>query len=299
MTQWVRRVVAAWDRFLFESCDPRVVPVIRIGFAVLILIQTWVAWVDADFWFTDSGVLRSETAQQITGPSGWSLLYLFPSTIAAVQYGLIVLWLHATLLLLGWWSRIQAAAIFVWLVSFQNRNPMIIDGEDTVMRLFAFMMIWLPLDPYWSIRRSREVASRSSPDFASAWALRLIQIEMTAIYASTVICKMYGETWQNGTAVWHVSRMTDYFGRWVPSTLFDIHWVSSAATWGTLLIEAFLPIGLWLRPTRKYAILAGAALHLGIEFSMNLFLFQWIMLLGLVAFVVPSEWTLRWRPKHP
>jgi hypothetical protein len=116
---------------------------------------------------------------------------------------------------------------------------------------------------------------------------------MTAIYASAALSKFYGETWRDGTAMWYVSRMTDNYGRWIPSTYFDIGWVSASATWGALLVEALLPIALWFRPTRPLAILAGIGLHLSIELSMNLFLFQWIMMLGLMAFVVPSEWTRR------
>ncbi len=298
MKNWGKQVVAAWDRFLFESCDPRIVPVIRVGFAILIVVQTCVAWVDAEFWFTDAGVLRVETAKRIMGSSGWSLFYVLPSTGPVIRFCLIALIAHSCMLLLGIWSRFQAVAIFLWLVSFQNRNPFIHDGEDTVFRLVAFMIVWLPLDAYWSVRRSGNGRSGSSGNLScanrsSAWALRLIQIEMTAIYASTAISKLCGETWRDGTALWYVSRMTDNFGRGIPSDFFDYYFVSAVSTWGTLLIEASLPLALWFRPTRKYAILVGVGLHLAIEFSMNLFLFQWIMILGLMSFVVPSEWGWR------
>ena len=298
-----QRCVAAWDRFLFQSCDPSILPVFRIGYAILILVQSSVNWLDAERWYTDQGVLRTATAQQILGPSAWSVLYLLPSTEWAVRGCLVLLMMHACLLLLGVYSRWQSAAIFVWLVSFQNRNPMLTDGEDTVFRLFAFAMIWLPLDAYWSIRpqsiRSQLIRSGASarPTLTSvvesAWAMRWVQFEVAAIYASTALCKLQGNTWHNGTATWYVSRMSDHYGRWIPSAWFDSFWVSASTTWGALLIELMLPIALWLRPTRKLAIVAGFGLHLGIEFSMNLFLFQWIMMLGLLMFIVPSEWRFR------
>ena len=293
MNIWHRfnsRCMDAWDKFLFEGCDPRIASLFRIGFATLILIQVAVVWHDADRWFSDTGVMSVSTAKLTTGPVGWSLFYLIPSTPFVIRGALVALLLHATLMLFGVFSRVQAAAIFVWLVSFQNRNPLINDGEDTVFRIFAFMMIWLPLDAYWSVlRRSSESVARAR-SHASAWGLRLIQIEMAAIYASAAISKLSGETWQNGTAMWYVSRMTDNFGRLVPSVYFDHFWVSAGLTWGALFIEATLPVALWFRGTRKLAILAGVALHLGIELSMNLFLFECVMMLGLLAFVVPSEW---------
>ena len=292
-------LVSAFDRFLFQGCDPRIIPAMRIGFASMILIQCGVAWLDAERWFTDAGILKTATVKQLVNPGSWSLLYALPSTVLTVKICLGFLIGHAVLMLLGIASRFQAAAIFVWLVSFQNRNPLIIDGEDIVFRIMAFLFIWLPLDCGWSLWKRRSqgnapyVASR--PD---AWGLRLIQIEMTAIYASTALCKTQGASWWNGTAVWFVSRLSDDYGRLVPSSFFDLPWTSAIATWGTLLIESLLPIALWIRPIRNYAILAGLMLHLGIELSMNLFLFQWIMMLGLLSFLDFDRFPFRLQAKQ-
>ena len=280
-----QRILQAWDRFLFESCDPRVAPVLRIGFAILILIQTIVVWPDAAYWYTDAGVMRAETAQGILDPGAWSLLNLLPSPPWAARFGLLCLFIHGLLMLVGCYSRFQVAAIFVWLISFQNRNPLITDGEDTVLRIFAFLMIWLPLDAYWAVCAPKTKTGASTPGSSQGWALRLIQVQMTAIYASTALSKIEGSTWQDGTALWYVSRMTDNFGRLMPASCFDWPGLSACATYGTLIIESLLPIGLWIPRFRWIAIGLGVLLHLGIESSMNLFLFQWLMLLGLIAFV--------------
>lgn len=286
-------IIELWDRFLFQSCDPRIVPFIRICFALLVLIQTAISWMDAAYWFTNEGVLRTASAKLIVSETDWSLLYVLPSTVGIVRLCLSVMFIHAILLLVGFYSRLQAAAIFIWLVSFQNRNPLIFDGEDTLLRIFAFILIWLPLDQYSAVRLTTKHLSTATPNYSSAWAIRLMQIQMTAVYASTFLSKLQGNTWHDGSALWYVSRMTDNYGRFIPSSLFDIYAVSAFATWGTLIIEGLLPIALWIRPLRKWAIIAGFALHLGIELSMNLFLFQWIMMLGLLSFVIPNEWSSR------
>ncbi|MFM7977172.1 MAG: HTTM domain-containing protein, partial [Pirellula sp.] len=285
MIAFFQRILQAWERFLFDSCDPRVAPILRIGFAILVLIQTMVAWPDAAYWFTDDGVMQSQTAQGILDPGAWSLLSLLPSKPWAAQLGLICLLVHGLLMLVGYFSRFQAAAIFVWLISFQNRNPLITDGEDTVLRIFAFLMIWLPLDFCWAVFPSKTKVSEPAQASSQAWALRLIQFQMTAIYASTALSKLEGSTWQDGTAVWYVSRMTDNFGRLIPASYLDWPGASALATYGTLAIESLLPIGLWIPKVRWIAIGLAVLLHLGIESSMNLFLFQWLMLLGLIAFV--------------
>jgi hypothetical protein len=265
-------------------------PVLRIGFALLIVIQTLCVWPDAAYWYSDSGVLKSPTAEQILGPQAWSLLHCLDSEPWMAQLGLLCLLVHSGLMLLGCYSRFQVAAIFVWLVSFQNRNPLITDGEDTVFRILAFLLIWLPLDAKWSVMALRDSKNaHRTPTSKDAWALRLIQFQMTVIYASTALCKLEGETWQNGSAVGYVSRMTDNFGRWISPEWFDLPWITPLATWGTLAVEAFLPFGLWIPKIRWLAIGLAALMHLGIEASMNLFLFQWVMLLGLVSFAGKSK----------
>ena len=285
-----RTSLRRWDHFLFESCDPLLAPVLRIGFALLIVIQTLCVWPDAAYWYSDSGVLKSQTAEQILGPQAWSLLHGLDSEPWMAQLGLLCLLVHSGLMLLGCYSRFQVAAIFVWLVSFQNRNPLITDGEDTVFRILAFLLIWLPLDAKWSVMALRDSKNaHRTPTSKDAWALRLIQFQMTVIYASTALCKLEGETWQNGSAVGYVSRMTDNFGRWISPEWFDLPWITPLATWGTLAVEAFLPFGLWIPKIRWFAIGLAALMHLGIEASMNLFLFQWVMLLGLVSFAGKSK----------
>ncbi len=123
------------------------------------------------------------------------------------------------------------------------------------------------------------------------WPLRLFQIQITLIYASNAWNKLQGETWQNGTALFQVSRMTDYFGRGIiPDWLFDLPWLLQICTWSVLLLETLLPILLWIPSTRRYAVILGILLHLGIELTMNLFLFEWIMIVGLLSFLKTDRW---------
>lgn len=263
---------------------------IRIAYAALLLVCTVVWMMDAKLWFTDTGPLTARSAQALSNGQQLSIFFLFPSSIWLVQLSLLLLFVQSWLLLLGCWSRFQIACIFLWLVSFQHRNLLICDGEDTVFRLFSFFMIWMPLDHRWSLLRWRFGWPRSLAGSENAWALRLIQFEITAIYASNAWSKFQGDTWRDGTALYYVSQMTDMFGRgWLPTSLFEVEWLVKLGTWSVLVCEMILPIALWLGPTRRLAIGLGIALHLAIEYAMTLFLFEWIMLVGLMAFLTPTD----------
>ena len=55
-------------------------------------------------------------------------------------------------------------------------------------------------------------------------------------------------------------------------------------------LELALPIALWLPRTRVIAVVVAALFHVGLDYTMNLFLFHPLMLVGLLAFLAgPSR----------
>jgi hypothetical protein len=46
---------------------------------------------------------------------------------------------------------------------------------------------------------------------------------------------------------------------------------------------------LWFQETRRAALVAIVALHIGIEYMMNLVLFEWVMLVGWIAHGQPAD----------
>ncbi len=289
MNSLFAKIAAAVDQLIFNACIPSMIPWLRMGFAVLVAINTLVWMRDGALWFSDEGVLTSAGAMAIDRYERWSVLFLLPSTPQVVQICLSILLANSALLLLGVWSRVQMVCIFVWLVSFQFRAPATCDGEDTLFRCFAFFMIFMPLDCGWSLTQSWRKGRGLTPqtvDISSTWAVSLIQFQMTVIYVSATWNKLWGSTWQDGTALYYVSHMTDVFGR-VPAltALFDHIWFVKALTWSVVAIEGLIPILLWIPRTRRWGVALGIALHLGIELLMNLFLFEWLMILGLLSFL--------------
>ena len=120
--------------------------------------------------------------------------------------------------------------------------------------LFAILLALTPCGCRWSVdnllhrKRHGHVPVVSSAD---AWAVRLIQIQLTMIYVSTAWEKLNGEAWLDGTALYYASRLDDLFGRGpVPSILFNSLVAMKWMTWAVLFVEVALPIALWFRETR-------------------------------------------------
>lgn len=60
-------------------------------------------------------------------------------------------------------------------------------------------------------------------------------------------------------------------------------------SWLALCIELCAPILLWFAETRRAALAAVVALHLGIEYAMNLLLFEWVMPIGWISHAQPED----------
>lgn len=287
---------AAWNNFFFAARDPRLCSVMRIGFGALLLINVLALAPDLQLWFSEGGLLPLAKARLIIDEDAPTLLAYLPLSVC---YGLLLA--HTILLLLGWQSRIQAVFILIWLTSFNDRNYAIIDGEDTLFRLFAFYLALCPCGWAFSIDawlRKRKGAPAGPPPIP--WALRLFQIQMSVVYLSSAIEKTSGSDWPSGKALYYVARLDDSFGKLpVPAFPFEKLWLVKLMTWGVLVIEWGLPVLLWIKRSRKTAVVIAIAFHLAIDWSMNLFLFHWIMILGFLSYLEYDElpW-IAWRRKR-
>jgi hypothetical protein len=294
-----------WNWFFHHPCDARVCAAIRIVYATLVLIHLAVLYPDLERWFTGEGLLPYEASRDTRSAHAWTLFAWLPDTLPGARTAFWIAVAHAAALLVGLLPRVNAFFLFLWIVSFQVRNSIIHDGEDNLMRLMGFFMIWLPSGRCWSVNaiishwwtRTRS-ASERRPDVPRAdcqppgWPLRLLQIEMAAMLFSSGLIKLSGEAWSNGTAMYYVSRLPDFFGRLpVPAWLFDTPWGVKATTWSVLAAELMVPLLIWFRETRPVCLVVLLVFHLANEWTMNLFLFHWLMLCGWIAFVQPEDFS--------
>ena len=264
-------MIAAWNRFFHQPADARVLALIRIGLAALVLINLTALYPHLEKWFGESGVLP-QGLPHLQGTYQWTLLDWVPQTPLALQVCFWIFVLQTVCLLLGLASRCSAAAVFVWIVSFQHRNQMILDGEDKVLRLMAFFLIFMPLAEIWSVDAWLWGRGRSQPEpyqsQASPWAQRMLQYFMVLVMLATGLWKFAGESWRDGTALYYVARIDDLFGRFgVPHYFFDTPWIVRAMTWSVLYVELVIPFLIWIPRARRFSLLVLLAFHLSNEWA--------------------------------
>lgn len=290
-----RGISGRWRRFLIPRFDFRILAAMRIGYSVLLLVNLLVLVPDLERYFSEFGALNYEASRRVLDPDAWGLFDWLPHTVSVLWalYGLLI---AATLsLLVGFRSRLSALIVFVLLTSLQYRNMLIFDAEDTVFRLFAAFFVLAHAGQSFSVdaRLARGGSTGATVPIVSAptWPIRLFQIQVSVIYLSSGMLKVTGSDWQTGSALYYVARLDDLFGQApVPDFMFEWLPLVRVMSWGVVLTELALPFALWIERTRRPALGVAFLLHLSIEYAMHLFLFHWIMLVGLLSFSRVEDW---------
>src|SRR5262249_39413078 len=153
----------------------------------------------------------------------------------------------------------------------------------------AFWMMFAPIGAALSVDRLRaQKESRSDdPQNVSLWALKAYQFQFVLVYWQASLSKLASPSWWDGTAMYYVFRHAE-FARFpvplVPNNMFLL----KLSTWGSILAEFLGWTFIWFKETRYAVLLLLLAFHLGIDYAMNIPLFEHIMIVSLIIFI-PGE----------
>ena len=283
----IRRCARRVDAFWFAPTDPATLALVRVAFGALVTLWTLSLAPDLAAFFSTAGVIGDDLPRG--GNGTWSLLWIDHSetAVAAVYLALLA---GGVGILLGWHSRVCAAVVFVALTSLARANPYVLNSGDTLIRVLAFYLMLAPSGMEFSLDRRR--ARHRGHDLASthpAWPLRLIQIQVSVMYASAVWSKLQGPTWRDGTAV--VLRHAPPGPRALPrcrSCWRRSPLLAQLATYGTLVVESGLALLVWYPRTRIPALAAGVLLHLSIDASIRVGFFTLAVFVAYLSFTSPA-----------
>jgi hypothetical protein len=282
--------IQAADRWIFGAGSPTTMGVLRIFVGFLALVNFLMLAVDFDAWFTERGYAPWSAVQRFAG-SVWRLNVLagvYDERITATFY--VLLCLSAFLTMIGLWTRPASIALAIGTISLHMRNPIILHGGDTVLRCLVLYVAVAPSGAACSVDRLLALwkGKAAAQPLVSLWPQRFVQFQVAVIYFTTVWCKRFGSHWIDGTATWYPAQMSEFDRFWVPEFL-DRQPFLAITTYGTLLVEFALATIVFYRPARKWVLLSGVLLHLGIEYRFNIPLFAFLMIAQYIAFYDGEE----------
>jgi hypothetical protein len=276
-------LVNLWRTFWFRQEPAHTLGLVRIAFGGILVFWTLWMWQGLYAGFGTDGVVPNPPARAFV----WGVFHEFTSNQALV-IGWFVLLGASIALMVGWHSRLAAVVVFILVMSLERRNPGIFNGGDALLRIESVYMMLAPCGAALSLDQRRRTGSFWSAQQIRPWALRLLQIQLSIVYLSTVVAKLSGETWHNGTAVLYSLNLTDLQTFHLPSFISHNLLLSNVMTWGTLVIEVAIGLLVWNRRCRPWVLLGGVVLHLSISLAIEVGFFTFVTFVLYLAFI-PAE----------
>ncbi len=202
----------------------------------------------------------------------------------------------ALLVTTGYRSRLMVPIHWLMIWSFQERNPLLGDGGDNLMRIVLLFLVMVNTGAYFSITNGHRAAAhrggarlwrlwesarafiRPSLAVVHNFGVLLILAQLGMLYMSTGLYKAMGQLWQSGTALYYILRVDEFSWPGMAEIVYRNPYLVVLGTYSTVLFEVtFFPL-LFSRWTRYAMIVAGTCFHTGIALLMGLVTFGWSML---------------------
>jgi predicted DCC family thiol-disulfide oxidoreductase YuxK len=291
-------VAEVWSRLWFQDRSTLPLELSRVGIGAALLINYGLA---TGYFFN----LAGESAWIAQAAAGWgedpwqqSIFFYLTSPWQLLAYHYIFL-LSCAAFMVGWRTSWVKWIVLIGEISYAHYNVILTYGVDRILCSLLLILCLAPIGRALSLDRVREVRAAKREDLAavsapyrSAWAgacIRLMQIQMAALFFYSAIYKLHGDDWLNGDAVWVVFTHANFYHPFLLGLFAPHYWLVNVATYGTLLIEIAFPFLIWQRATRPYLLAAAIFLHLQIAVFMGMPYFSFVMSMGHMSFVRP-EW---------
>lgn len=282
----------AWRSFWFQPTTAEPISAFRIFFGLLVL-QTLLVHVGDDFffWYGTNSVVSFDAIKEFfwNGEPRFDLLLLFPTDQSRLvfYYSVVV---AAFCVTFGICFRLTAVYLALCLISMHNHMPFNNNGGDSFLKLTGIFLACSNAGDCFSVdRRLAKWRNPSLPDAPpkSPWATRMIQVQLSIVYYSTFCAKIGGTQWWEGTAVYYATRLQDLQRIYLP--LADSLIFCKLLSWYTLIVEFAMWTFVWLKEFRYPVLFSALCLHLGIDLAINLPVFEWAFIIGLITFVEPVD----------
>jgi hypothetical protein len=225
---------------------------------------------------------------------------------SSVYLGFAALILAVAGMTIGWHTRLCTIIALVLTISLHNRFLWTLNGGDDMFRTALFYLMLAPAGVVWSVDHwKRSDRSNPAPVYIPPWSVRLIQIQLCAVYFFTGLAKLdFGDPtlgdWVSGEALyWALNDLS--LMRWPYHWVQVPLWLCRFASWGTICWEIGFPLLVAIRWLRPWALLAGVGLHVGILVAMEVGWFSQVTLCWYAVFLSGEvvERSVCWWKRQP
>ena len=247
---------------------------------------------DLSAHYTDFGIMPRSVAIDFLSTSSFSI-HLTNGTAAFQAVLFAIAGAAAFAMVLGWRTRLATFVSWFLLLSLQNRNTLILSGEDNLALLLLFWATFLPLGARYSADAAlnpSDALVRNS--HASVWSAALL-IQGMSMYFFSALLKSDPIWFPEGTAVYYALNL-DYFATPFAIWFRQFESLLQALTYYVWSLELIGPILMFTpvfqRFLRPMLIVCFVTMHIGFSMCLEIGLFPVISIIMNLTFLPGWIW---------
>lgn len=275
----------------YYTLDLRALAIMRIGVALLVLLDLYIRSDDLYAFYHTQGLLPLNLAFQFVGKPGiWSFCNLFQS-FNWIVFLFITNVIFAILFLFGYKTKLSNLMLWLLTLSFQNRNLFILQAGDDLLRLILFWGLFLPWQYHFSLdKKHLSIPKQNGMSYVAYLFL------MASVYLFSALLKNSPQWQTEGSAIYFalsLDTIHGIYGDW----LYQFPSLMKSLTHLIYYLEFLIPV-LILWPAkngklRNLAFILILCMHLAFGLFLNVGLFYLISIvcaLGLLSKNTLDKW---------
>lgn len=260
----------------------------RIGIALVVLVDLCIRWGDIGAFYTDAGIWPRRLVTIFSWDDGFWSAHLLSGTLWWQAMLFTLHGLCALALLVGFRTKLFTLLTWAFTVSLHNRNVFILQSGDDLLRLVLFWGLFLPWGACYSLDEKKNTVSPRPTLFASLGYLFLI----ASLYFFSVMSKTSPEWRSEGTAIYYALSLEQIRLPYSGDLLYSFPGLMTVLTHIVFYIELLIPLLILWPSTNKNIRLSAFVLiillHVGISLTLFVGLFPLISAVSAIGLLPGS-----------
>jgi len=281
----IRETMNLWNKFWFSEKVNRILCLLRIAVGLLLLLK--ITGIYGFFKVVNFGLatpkmhFTSKSSYFLDEFAGSYQVFNWLPIPSFEQYVFIenVLIISTVFFVIGLFTKIAGPLTAILFLYFFMLSQFFFLHNSFAMAIVLLILAFSPSSDHYSLDAYFKSKKRKN---RVVLPIRLIQVLVIIIYAFGAINKLT-PGWFNGHVleVLYVNGMMSGLATKVVLSFFSFKILSLM----TIIVQIFLPIGLWVKKTRNFAIIVGILFHLSLLVMMEITNFSFLMIVLLLSFI--------------
>jgi len=298
----LRDLWSVWQNFWFKPQSSLTISLFRILFGLVFLTQLLTQyWQDFHTFFGANPLISMDDHATYWWRKDLSAnIFEFLPATDFCHVGILVLTAFFGLTMtIGFYTRFSIFACYILFCSITRQYPFFCNAGDNTQRIVLFLLMFshaggaLSVDNFLKNRGGDWRKAFFNPPLEAPWAQRMIQVQMAIAYFSTGLIKINSEVWFAGNGVYIATRLMDFvkfpFPGLLEHALLDHKFPLLVLNIMTVAVELALGSLIWIKEFRYWVLLVGLSMHLGIDWLMNIPIFEFVFISLFTLFIEPED----------